>query len=101
MLLNLVLLAFSLSMAGCVTIGTKTETTIVHSSFVAYDERLGSVQTIATEDDIRVTVGVGENAVSTEKNLAGYIVLHHTEASYFLDLVEDEVARNKLNKENE
>lgn len=78
-------------MVGCVTVGTKTHTQIVHASFVAYDDRLGSVMTIATEDKIQVTLGHGENAVSTKRNLAGYVPVHHTEMSYFLDLLEKEV----------
>ena len=90
MLKSLALLAFSLSMVGCVSIGTKTETTIVHSSFVAYDERLSSVMVIATNEPIPVTVG---DEAYSEKDLGGYVVLHHTEASYFLDLVEAEVKR--------
>jgi len=71
-----------------VTIGTKKETEIVHASFVAHDARLNSVMIIATNDKIPVTYGTEGYA---EKDLGGYVVVHHSEASYFLDLLEKEV----------
>jgi len=86
----LTLLALLLSMQGCVTVGVKKETKIVHSSFVAYDMRLNSVMAVATNKPIPVTLG---DEVYTEKDVAGYILVHPTEASYFLDLLEADQKR--------
>jgi len=70
--------------------GVKKETEIVHASFVAHDLRLNSVMAVATNEPIPVTVG---DEVYGEKDVAGYILVHPTEASYFLDLLEAEVKR--------
>jgi len=90
------MLLSSLLVMGCagmgITLGTKKETEIVHTSITETDDRQNSTMKIATNKPIPVTVG---DEVYTEKDLGGYVPVHPADMTYFLDLLEAEVKRQE------